>query len=298
MDNIFTLNSLFKPQEQWAMSAADNVYGMSLPEYHPEASTMAPSAIEISAAAAAEPDIIEGVSFGSTDMPENDDLPYAISELINSIPQLSYRYPDNVEKALDKLLGSNAELKAKAQKDMYEGAVLKTVAAAGDMFNRLVGIGAGQIRNIRDKASIAAQNYQNEMDALDNQVLYIKHQLADRFNKTIETNIMNLAAKNLRVTSGGVLELSKEQAQEITEDMRTAESNAELKKIALRAGQKSAKESANYAVKQLWTGLLGSATKLGLAIGTGGFTNEKWGDLYSGYKQAQAIKAESLTKIY
>ena len=136
------------------------------------------------------------------------------------------------------------------------------------------------------------------MDALDNQVLYIKHQLADRFNKTIETNIMNLAAKNLRVTSGGVLELSKEQAQEITEDMRTAESNAELKKIALRAGQKSAKESANYAVKQLWTGLLGSATKLGLAIGTGGFTNEKWGDLYSGYKQAQAIKAESLTKIY
>lgn len=286
MDTLAFINSLFKPQEQWPMSYAENEPGLSLPEYHPEA-----------------PDIttdntIPGVALGATDEPKADDVAQMIQEMLAGIPTNTAAVPSDISKALDKLLGTTEELKVRAQKDMYKGAVLKTVAAADDLFNRMVGIAAGQPENIRDSADIASQNYQNQMDALDNQVLYVKHQLADRFNKTVETNITNMAARNLRVTAGNILELTKDQAQEITEDYRTEESNAELQKITLRAGQKQAKESADYAIKQMWTGLLGSATKLGLAVATGGGTGESWGNLYKGYKSAKAYEAQSLNKLY
>lgn len=286
MDTLTYINSLFQPREQWAMSAADNVWGMSLPEYHPEQTLIG------------DDTGIEGVAFGATDTPSADDVAKLIQDMLGDIPTNTAAVPADISKALDKLLGSNEELKARAGKKMYTGAVLKTVVAASDLFNRAVGIAAGQPKNIRDSADIAAKNYQNQMDALDNQVLYVKHQLADRFNKTVETNIVNMAARNLRVTGGNVLELTKDQAQEITEDYRTAESNAELQKIALRAGQKQAKESANYAIKQMWTGLLGSATKLGLAVATGGGTSESWGNLYKGYKFAKTYEAQSLNKLY
>ena len=126
--------------------------------------------------------------------------------------------------------------------------------------------------------------------------------MADRFNKTVENNIMTMAAKNLRVTSGNVLELSKDMAQEMTEDMRTAESNARLKKIALEAGVKSARESASYAKTQLWTGLVKSALNLGLMWETGGGPGESWGDLYSNYSKTQkfedAVKSQEFNKLY
>ena len=273
-------------QEQWAMSFAYNEPGQSLPEYHPE-----DTGPEIATGEPAD------VQLGATDSP------YAIAELIqimlsNMSQAPGTRSPDNIGPALDKLLGDNANLKAKGQKELYVGALMKTVAAASDFFGRAVGIAAGQRRNIYKAADIAAQNYQNQMDALDNQVLYIKHQLADRFNKTVETNIMHMAARNLRVTSGGVLEQTKNMAQEMTEDMRTAESNAKLHKIAYKAGQKMAKESARYAEKQMWTQLASSAAKLGVAVATGGFTGEKWGDLYSGYKMSNAIEKESFNELY
>lgn len=278
-------------QEQWAMSYAYNEPGQSLPEYHPE-----DTGPEIATGEPAD------VQLGATDSPD------AIAELIQiMLSNMSQapgtgRSPDNIGPALDKLLGDNANLKAKGQKELYVGALMKTVAAASDFFNRAVGIAAGQRRNIYKAADVAAQNYQNQMDALDNQVLYIKHQLADRFNKTVETNIMHMAARNLRVTSGGVLEQTKNMAQEMTEDMRTAESNAKLHKIAYKAGQKMAKESARYAEKQMWTQFLSSATKLGVAVATGGFTGEKWGDLYSGYAKGRdfekAMKGGTLKSMY
>ena len=284
-DTLAFIKSLTPQQEQWPMSYAYSEPGQSLPEYHPEG-------FEIATGEGT------GVALGATDEPTADDIVGLIQDMIGNIQTPATSVPGDISKALDKLLGNQTELKIKAQKDMYTGAVLKTVAAAGDLFDRAVGIAAGQIGNIRKSADIAEQNYQNQMDALDNQVLYIKHQLADRFNKTVETNIMNLAARNLRVTSGNVLELTKDTAQEMTEDMREAESNARLKQIALEAGKKSARESAKYAEKQVWTGLIGSATKLGLAVATGGGTNESWGNLYSGYKTAKAVEAGSLTKIY
>lgn len=267
-------------QEQWAMSYAYNEPGQSLPEYHPE-----DTGLEIATGEPAD------VQLGATDSPD------AIAELIqillgNMSQAPGTRSPDNIGPALDKLLSNNANMKAKAQKDMYAGAVMKTVGAASDFFSRVVGIAAGQHRNIYEAAELAKQNYQNQMDALDNQVLYIKHQLADRFNKTVEMNMMNMAARNLRVTPSNVLSLSKDTAQEMTEDMRTAESNAELHKIAYRAGQKQAKESARNAENQMWAGFLSSASKLGMFVTTGGGTGESWGNLYAGYKKATASQVE------
>ena len=307
MDTLTYINSLFQPREQWAMSAADNVWGMSLPEFHPEetgvgdtnvgggniyvSGDIIPGTEPVDDLSAPIDPVLEGLSFGATDNPE--DIMTKIYELFGGMSKYQYKTASNISGALDKLLGNSEELKARAQVDMYKGAVYKTIAAAGDLFDRGIGLMMGQQRNIRKTADIMAQNYQNQMDALDNQVLYIKHQLADRFNKTVETNIMNLAAKNIRVNAGNVLDLSKEEASEITEDMRTAESNAELKKIALRAGKKQAKESANYAIKQLWTVFANSAVKLGIMGATAGGTNEKWGDLYKGYKSGKAYLANN-----
>lgn len=273
------INSLFKPQEQWPMSYAENEPGMSLPEYHPEEEAPA----------------VESAPLAADDQPI--DVMALIQELLNSRPtNTTGLKPDDITDALNKLLGANPETKAKAQVGMYEGAVMKTVAAASDMFSRALGLAfSGNIDKARD---VAVQNYQNQMDALDNQVLYIKHQLADRFNKTIETNIMNLAARNLKVNAGNVLELSKEEAGEITEDMRTAESNARLKQIAFEAGKKQAKESAKYAKTQLWTGLAQSALNLGIMYQTGGGTMESFGDLYKGYKMGKATLAKSFNEIY
>lgn len=287
------INKLFGPQqEQWAMSTTDNVWGMSLPEYHPAPYEPIGPAVET--------EEIPSISFGAVET-NPDNIADLIQQMLWEYSKPQYKRPSNLSNAFDNLLGSNPELLAKAQKQMYIGAAYKTAAAASDLFTRLLGIGYN-INNIRDKRDIAIQNYDNQMAALDNQVLYIKHQLADRFNKTIENNIMTLAAKNLRVTAGNVLDLSKEQASEISEDMRTAESNARLKSIAMEAGKKSAKESATYAEKQLWTGLAQSAINLGIAYSTGGGTGENFGNLYKNYRKSKdftkATKGGTLTSMY
>lgn len=288
MDAMTYIDSILNPREQWAMSAADNIPGMSLPEYHPAPFEEVP--------VTTAPEEPASVSF-SAEEPTADNIADLIQQMLAEYNKPQFARPDNIGNALDKLLGSNQALLAKAQKDMFTGAVLKTAAAADDFFTRAVGLNYA-VDNINDKYEIAKANYTNQMDAIDNQVLYIKHQLADRFNKTVQTNIMNLAAKNMRVTAGNVLDLSKEEASEITEDMRTAESNANLKKIALQAKKESAKESTRYAEKQLYTGLIGSAVKLGLMVETGGGTGESFGDLYKGYKMSKAIKAQSFNELY
>lgn len=202
--------------------------------------------------------------------------------------------PETPAGALLSLADKATENKEKGNKEMFVGALFKTVSAASDFFSRTTGILAGQTSAIHGQRDVAIKNYENEMAALDNQVLNLKNQLSDRFNKTVDTNIMTLAAKNLRVSAGNVLELSKKEAQEITEDIQIAESNAKLKKIALEAGKKQVKESSKLAIKQMWTGLVGSAANLGLAIATGGGTGESFGNLYarySGYSDWNSMQA-------
>lgn len=286
------LQSIYKPQTQWAMSAADNEWGMSLPESHPFSTPVPQSTFEISGT--------EPVEFG-TPSETPDDIAKILQDIFaNTRPQPGQA--DDIGNALNKMLASTTELNTKAMNQMFQGAVFKTIRAASDFFSRATNIIAGAPGMINQERANAELNYQNQMDALDNQVLYIKHQLADRFNKTVENNIMTMAAKNLRVTAGNVLDLTKDTAVEISEDMRTAESNARLKKIALEAGKRSARESARYAKNQLWTGLVQSAIKLGMMWQTGGGTGESWGNLYSNYMHSQkfedAVKSQEFNKIY
>lgn len=178
-------------------------------------------------------------------------------------------------------------LKAKAQKEMFTGAVLKTVASSSQLFNSLLtwGTTRANINKQRENARLEAQN---EIAAMDNQLLYVKNQLMEKFNQTVAQNTVTMAAKNLKVSSGALLEESKGLAHDIDMDMRTAESNAELKKIAARAKQEQADIMANMQKSNQFTQLLGGALNLGLTISTGGGTGESWGDLYAGYKEAQA----------
>ncbi|MBO7735528.1 MAG: hypothetical protein J6S67_23385 [Methanobrevibacter sp.] len=285
------------PLEQWPMESKDYL-GYDLAEIHPEMDIIHENAFEITGIQ--DPDTIPSVSF-SAEQEKPDDIGKILQDLFsNSQPKTGQ--PDDISNALNRMLSSQSELNSKAMNQMFQGAVYKTVAAADDFFSRATGLIMGMPGMIEKSASIASQNYQNQMDAIDNQVLYMKHQLADRFNKTVETNIMNMAAKNIRVTAGNVLDLSKELALETTEDMRTLESNARLKKIALEAGKKSSKESARLAVKQLWTGFAQSALKLGIMWETGGGTGESWGNLYSNYKNQMkledAIKHEEFNRLY
>jgi len=282
------LNNLFQQKNQWSMSAIDNQYGLSLPEYHPEEpqiETIDWLALTTPEASPIAEETVPDPVFAATD-------PYTTTPTRASVPNMT---PSDLQTAFNAFMDGNNDALTTAQKNLFQGAVLKTVASASDMFSRLTGLVMGVPGMINQQRDIAVQNYQNQMDALDNQVTYIKHQLSDRFNKTVETNIMRMAASGLRVTAGNVLELSKESASEITEDMRTAESNARLKKIALAAGQKQAGEAARYAKQTFWTGLAQSAIKLGVMWETGGGTGESWGNLYKGYKKSTT---EELNKLY
>lgn len=288
------LQRIYKPNTKWAMSAADNEYGMSLPESNPFSTPVPQSTFEIS-----------GDEEPAVELSATTETPDNIAQILQDMFSNSRPIPgraDDIGTALNKMLASQSELNTKAMNQMFQGAVFKTVAAAGDFFTHATHLAAGGLDLIDQEQTNTEINFQNQMDALDNQVLYIKHQMADRFNKTVENNIMTMAAKNLRVTSGNVLELSKDMAQEMTEDMRTAESNARLKKIALEAGVKSARESASYAKTQLWTGLVKSALKLGMMWETGGGTGESWGNLYSNYSKTQkfedAVKSQEFNKLY
>lgn len=276
-----------EPVEQWAMSAADNVYGMSLPEYHPAESVTYDNLFAAEDTDTSTPDV---------------DWAEFLNKLFADRPRYTPLQAADISSVIAQFIKPNEKTLAKAHINMFGGALLKTIASAGDFFSSATGLAMGSIANINKQKSIGVQNYQNEMDAIDNQVMYAKHQLADRFNKIVETNIMNMAARNLRVTSGNVLELTKDSAQEITEDIQTLESNARLKKIALEAGKKQIKESAKYAKQQLWTGFAQSAIKLGLNVATAGGTGESWGNLYKNYDKSKkfldALETEELNKLY
>ena len=85
-------------------------------------------------------------------------------------------------------------------------------------------------------------------------------------------NTVTLATKNLRVTAGNLLEQTKDVAYDATQDIRMAESNAELKKILLRSQKRQADVTARLMKSREMTTLLGDVANLGLMIGTKGGT--------------------------
>lgn len=272
-DFAVAFKKLFKPQTQWPMSAADNEYGMSLPVYSPN-ETAAKDTTE---------------SLAELDFSGNGN---AIDT--SSMAAYAPTTDDPTAKILADFMGTS---KAKAMKNMYQGAVLKTIGSATDLFNSLLTFGDRHriINQQADNTKIAADN---QMKAIDNQVLYAKNQIMDRFTDMVASNTVEMAAKGLRVSAGSLLEGTKGAAYDLTQDIQMMESNARLKKISLEATKKQAEVARDLAKSQQWADLVAGVAKLGLNIATGGGTGESWGNLYAGYKSAKAFESGSLNDLY
>lgn len=186
-------------------------------------------------------------------------------------------------KSLDTIGNSLMGIKDSANKSLKAGYNLKIAAAAGELFSKVLTYSMA-----RSNASRAYKNKQtsveNQMLAIDNQVQYYKNQIADKFGKTMARNAMTMAAKNLRVTAGNLLEQTKDMAYDATKDIETMESNARLRKIALRSEEKQAKVARDLTKKLLTSDLVGSAANLGLKI-------------YGGKLALKALEQDALSQL-
>lgn len=178
-------------------------------------------------------------------------------------------------------MGNLALLTSKSygDKQFKAGMKLKSLASAGRFFTELATFGTGL-----DVANKKAQNTklgaELSMKALDNQILYYKNQLTDKFNTMMARNTVMMAAKGLRVTAGEIMEKNKDAAYDATQDLRTLESNAEIQKIALRSAQKQADIARKLEKTLLTTNLINSAAELGLTLTTA-YNSGAFGDLFS-----------------
>lgn len=134
---------------------------------------------------------------------------------------------------------------------------------------------------VKKQTANKKQSLENQMLALDNQVMYYKNQIAEKFNKTMARNALTMASKNLRVTAGSLLEQTKGAAYDATKDIQTLESNAELKKIGLRAEQQQADVAKKLSKTLLTSDILVSAGKLGLSIASGASDVGGFGNLFT-----------------
>lgn len=170
-------------------------------------------------------------------------------------------------------------IKSEGDTALKAGYAMKTAAAAGDLFNAVLTYSTARA-NANLKEANTKQSVENQMLALDNQVLYYKNQIADKFNQTMARNAVTMAQKNLRVTAGNLLEKTKDAAYDATKDIQMLESNAELKKIALRSEARQAEVTARLTNKLATANLIGSAAKLGLVV-SGGVDAGAFGNLFA-----------------
>ena len=176
-------------------------------------------------------------------------------------------------------LGSPNSYKSEGDSALKAGYVLKTASAAGDLFNAILTY-SGARANAGLKEANTKQSVENQMLALDNQVMYYKNQITDKFAQTMAKNAVTMATKNLRVTAGNLLEKTKDAATDATYDIKMLESNAELKKIALRSEARQAEVTSKLTNKLATANLIGSAAKLGLVVSSG-IEADGYGDLFS-----------------
>ena len=170
-------------------------------------------------------------------------------------------------------------IKSKGDTALKAGYAMKTAAAASDLFNAVLTYSAGK-ENAALKEANTKASVENQMLALDNQVLYYKNQIADKFAQTMARNAVTMAQKNLRVTAGSLLEKTKDAAYDATKDIQMLESNAELKKIALRSEARQAEVATRLTNKLATANLIGSAAKLGLVV-SGGVEAGAFGNLFA-----------------
>lgn len=171
-------------------------------------------------------------------------------------------------------------MKSKGDKALAMGYGMKTIAAAGELFSNLLTYGYTRT-NANLQASNTKKSMANQMLALDNQVQYYKNQITDKFAQTMARNTVTMAAKNLRVTAGNLLEQTKDAAYDATKDIQMLESNAELKKIALRSAAKQADVTKKLTKNLATANLIGSMAKVGLMVSGGMAAGVDYGNLFA-----------------
>lgn len=248
---------------QGMMSSIDNEAGMSLPAT----------------------DLMSDVPVIADDKSLDSLLSEMSKENLYKVPGIEPKAPVS---SLSDISTALAGMKQTANKERALGASLKTAAAAGDFFSQLLTYSTSR-SNISLQAENTKQAAENSMNALDNQILYYKNQITDKFNTLMARNTVTMAAKNLRVSAGALLEQTKDAAYDATQDIRMLESNAELKKIALRSAQKQADISKKLQKNLLNANVVSSAAKLGLMVATGGGTGESWGNLFSSFQDGGSL---------
>lgn len=181
-------------------------------------------------------------------------------------------------------------MKGKGEQNMKVGYALKTAAAAGQLFSSMLNYGFAR-KNAGLMESNAQQNAENQMLALDNQIQYYKNQITDKFGETMARNAVTMATKNLRVTAANLLEQNKGAAYDATQDIQMLESNAELKKIAIRSEAQQAKIMAKLTKKTAYYDMLNSLGNLGVTIG-GGILNNAYGNLFENGSLSDTVYGE------
>ena len=170
-------------------------------------------------------------------------------------------------------------LKNQSQTQMQIGTALKTANSAMKLFNSIMNYHYAR-GNARLMEANAKQKAENEMLAIDNRLMYYKNQIIDKFGETMAHNSVTMAMKNLRVDMANLLEQTKDSAYDATQDIKMAESNAELKKIAIRAEEQQTKIASKLMKKTAYLDVLNSIGELGITVGTSMATGG-YGNLFS-----------------
>lgn len=110
------------------------------------------------------------------------------------------------------------------------------------------------------------QAYQNKMNALDNQLLYVKNQLQDKFNSAVANDIVQTAARGIRVSMSNILEKQKESAHNITQDIAIASGNVKMDKATYKSYQEQASIKRKSGQRALTNELAESSIKLAADI--------------------------------
>ena len=119
---------------------------------------------------------------------------------------------------------------------------------------------------IKMQSKNTIQAYQNKMNALDNQLLYVKNQLQDKFNNAVANDMVQTAARGVRVSMSNILEKQKESAHNITQDIAIASGNVKMDKATYKSYQEQAKISREANQRALTNELAESSIKLAADI--------------------------------
>lgn len=246
--------SLYQPKvtdEQWGMSYA-NPYAkisvpMSIPEIHP-----------------VDVDTVSTQRSSFSSVPDTDAFITALSAANVFKPQ-PVGGGVSSDEANANLTSFREETKEKATKMKKAGHTMKLISAAGDVFSHLL-LDGTEWEGLHETAENKKVNIANQMSSLDNQVLFYKNQVANKFGELMARNAVTMAAKNLRVTAGNLLEQTKGAAIEATEDIKMKESNARLKKIALESEARQADVAKKLQKSLMITDLIEDTVKLGAYV--------------------------------